>query len=707
MDFIADLHIHSHYSRATSKDCIPEELFRWACLKGVYLVGTGDFTHPGWLKELGDKLAPAQEDGLYKLNDDLEREILNHVPFKCRRDVRFIFSAEISSIYKKDGKTRKIHNLILVPSIEVATKISSTLGEIGNIQSDGRPILGLDSKILLDLCLEICPDVIFIPAHIWTPHFSLFGAYSGFDKLEDCFEDLSENIFALETGLSSDPAMNFRLSALDKYNLVSNSDAHSGKNLAREGNYFKCEPSYGRIRSALMDKSSDQFQGTFEFFPEEGKYHFDGHRNCGIRWSPEETIKADGLCPICGKKITHGVMHRVDALADRELGIKPKGAKPYDSLIPLPEILANYFNCGVNTKKVNNAYFRLLHNIGTEWEMLTQTSYDELKSFTNSIIAEGILRVRNGNVKIMPGFDGEYGKIEVFSKEELAQKKGFVGLLSPVKKKEIHEHYQKKDYLKVKSVEPSCIQSDQSFFKEPDSPPSDQLNATQRMCVSDSDGPIIVRAGPGTGKTRTLVYKIADLIQQKGVPADAIMAVTFTRKAATEMRERLNTLLQESTISSSLCIIGTIHQICATILKEHGIVKDFKLFQPHDCISLLERIVERTIKRKYPDFTYSYSKLLQKISLFKTGRASTTFINEKEEEFLTILMPAYKAALSFHKALDYDDLIIDTVHLLSNDSSLLHSLRSHFQYILLLAQMAVGIYLARGQKERGYFIREV
>ena len=249
MDFIADLHIHSHFSRATSKDCIPEELFRWACLKGITLLGTGDFTHPGWLDELSNKLVPAKEDGLYKLADDLKQNMLRQVPSKCSQDVRFVFSAEISSIYKKDGKTRKIHNLILSPSLDVARKISSTLDKIGNVRSDGRPILGLDSRILLEMCLEISPQVIFIPAHIWTPHFSLFGAYSGFDRLEDCFEDLSENIFALETGLSSDPAMNWRLSALDKYTLVSNSDAHSGKNLAREGNYFKCDLSYFTITS--------------------------------------------------------------------------------------------------------------------------------------------------------------------------------------------------------------------------------------------------------------------------------------------------------------------------------------------------------------------------------------------------------------------------------------------------------------------------
>ncbi|MGA1869095.1 MAG: UvrD-helicase domain-containing protein [bacterium] len=672
-DFIADLHIHSHYSRATSKDCIPEELFRWACLKGIFLLGTGDFTHPGWLEELDAKLVPAEEEGLYALRNDLEQEIIRQVPLKCRRDIRFIFSAEVSSIYKKEGKTRKIHNVILVPSIDIAKKISCALGEIGNIHSDGRPILGLDSKILLDLCLEICPEVIFIPAHIWTPHFSLFGAYSGFDRLEDCFEDLSDNIYALETGLSSDPAMNYRLSALDKYNLVSNSDAHSGKNLAREGNYFKCEPSYRGIRAALIDKSSDQFKGTFEFFPEEGKYHFDGHRNCGIRWSPEETIKADGLCPKCGKKITCGVMHRVDALADREMGLQPEGSKPYDRLIPLPEILANYFACGVNTKKVNTMYFRLLHNIGNEWHILTQSPFDELKSYTNAVIAEGIIRVRNGKVKIKPGFDGEYGHIEVFSKEELAHKKGFVGLLSPEKKSE-----PKRIRRKKKAEDAHIHRPSHPSVKKTDSSYSHNLNSLQKICVEESDGPVIVRAGPGTGKTRTLIYRIADLVQSKGVSVENIIAVTFTRKAASEMKDRLTVLFKDTDLCRRLWL-GTFHQICGDILRKYGSFKDFRLFQPHDCLALLERL----IKRQFPESTNSSSKLLQKISFYKTGRAHEPFLNKEEKIFFDALIPAYKKALSIYNALDYDDLIITTVDILSHTPSLLDSFRSQFNHILI------------------------
>jgi len=312
MSFIADLHIHSKYSRATSRDLNPENLWRWAQLKGITVIGTGDFTHPAWLKELREKFNPAK-DGLFTLKRDL---MTAELPDSCRSDVFFMLSAEISCIYGKNGRTRKIHSILLVPGFSDAEKINARLSQIGNLHSDGRPILGLDAKELLKIVLDISPQAMVIPAHAWTPHFSVFGAASGFDSIEECYEELSPHIHAIETGLSSDPLMNWRLSALDRITLISNSDAHSPAKLGREGNIFDTDVSYRAITGAL--KTQTGFTGTIEFFPEEGKYHYDGHRGCGVSFTPKETIRHHGICPVCGKKLTIGVMHRVERLADRE-----------------------------------------------------------------------------------------------------------------------------------------------------------------------------------------------------------------------------------------------------------------------------------------------------------------------------------------------------------------------------------------------------
>ena len=302
--YIADLHIHSKYSRATSKECVPEYLDLWARRKGIDLIGTGDFTHPAWRGELKEKLTPSEE-GLYILRDDAR---ISDPTVLGTKQTRFVVSGEISSIYKKNGKVRKVHNVILLPSLEDADTLSHKLEAIGNIHSDGRPILGLDSRDLLEITLESCPQAVFIPAHIWTPHFSLFGAFSGFDTIEECFEDLTPYIHALETGLSSDPPMNWRVSALDRYHLVSNSDAHSPAKLGREANIINSELSYPALKKALEGGVKEGFGGTIEFFPEEGKYHFDGHRNCGLCLTPAQSEEYGGKCPVCGKKITIGCL---------------------------------------------------------------------------------------------------------------------------------------------------------------------------------------------------------------------------------------------------------------------------------------------------------------------------------------------------------------------------------------------------------------
>lgn len=357
--YIADLHIHSKYSRATSKDAVLEALELWAGYKGIDLIGTGDFTHPAWRNELKEKLEPA-EDGFYRLKKEFCRkpDRTNEI----ERQPRFIVTGEISSIYKKNNKVRKIHNLILLPSLEAAEVLSQKLSLIGNIHSDGRPILGLDSRSLLEITLETSPNAVFIPAHIWTPHFSLFGAFSGFDKIEECFEDLTPHIHALETGLSSDPAMNWRVSALDRFTLVSNSDAHSPQKLGREANLIDGEFSYMGLKNSI--ETSNGFLGTIEFFPEEGKYHFDGHRNCKLCLSPEETKRLGGKCPVCGKKITIGVQYRVNELADRETPVRPAQAKDFESLAPLPEVIAASTGLSLASKKTERQYFDMLYHLG-------------------------------------------------------------------------------------------------------------------------------------------------------------------------------------------------------------------------------------------------------------------------------------------------------------------------------------------------------
>ena len=407
--FIADLHIHSKYSRATSKDCVPELLDLWARRKGIHILGTGDFTHPAWREELRNKLIPSAQ-GLYTLKKEFRRET------ELAGDVfspQFMVSGEISSIYKKNGKVRKVHNLILLPSLEGAELISRKLETMGfNLRSDGRPILGLDSRDLLEIVLEACPEAIFIPAHIWTPHFSLFGAYSGFDDITECYEDLTGYIFALETGLSSNPLMNWRISALDDFTLVSNSDAHSPSNLGREANLFNTELSYPHMFKALKNRKTGEFGGTIEFFPEEGKYHYDGHRVCGVRWKPADTKAAGGVCPVCGGRITVGVLHRIEDFADRAEGFIPASAKPFESLIPLPEVIAASVGFTTASKKVKEIYASMIQNIGPEFFVLREATIGDIESAAGSAIAETIRRLRCGEVEIQPGYDGVYGKIK-------------------------------------------------------------------------------------------------------------------------------------------------------------------------------------------------------------------------------------------------------------------------------------------------------
>lgn len=438
MRIIADLHIHSPYSRAVSKEMTLENLDIWARFKGITVMGTGDFTHPQWIKEIKMKLEPA-ESGLYKLKDSINissrqgsnnnKILFERSPVespagsstgRSREDTktRFLLTVEISSIYSKGGKTRRVHNLIFVPSIETAEKINAQLGIRGNIKSDGRPILGLDSKELAKIVFNTDPRAVFIPAHAWTPWFSVFGSMSGFDTLEECFDEYAKNIFAIETGLSSDPAMNWRLSKLDPIALISNSDSHSLQRIGREANVFDTELSYDGIINAIKSHDPQKFLFTVEFFPEEGKYHYDGHRLCKFSCGPEETKRLKKICPKCGKPMTVGVMYRVEELADRKLGEKSPNAIPFKSLVPLDEIIAGALGVGTASKKVKAEYKAMVEKIGSEFAILVDTKKSDLERVTTPEIVEGIMRVRSGKLHIEPGFDGEYGHVKIFEEGE-------------------------------------------------------------------------------------------------------------------------------------------------------------------------------------------------------------------------------------------------------------------------------------------------
>ena len=416
MRFYADLHIHSKYSRATSRDLDFENLAYWGRKKGITVIGTGDFTHPAWFAEIKEKLVPA-EPGLFKLKPDLERHVLEKLPALCHGTTRFMLSVEISTIYKKGDKVRKIHHLVYAPSLEKAEKINRALEKIGNIRSDGRPILGLDSRHLLEIVLSAGEDCYLVPAHIWTPWFAVLGSKSGFDRVADCYGDLANHVFAVETGLSSDPEMNWKVSHLDRYRLMSNSDAHSPGKLGREVCVFNSALDYYAMRKAL--ETGVRYGGTLEFFPEEGKYHLDGHRNCGVRFTPEESKAHEGICPVCQKPLTLGVMYRVEELADRHSHEKPQGATGFQSIVPLPEILGEIHGTSPTTQTVGRSFEALLHALGPELDILTQKPLEEVEKASSSLMAEAIRRMRQGNVLRDAGFDGEYGKIKLFKEEEL------------------------------------------------------------------------------------------------------------------------------------------------------------------------------------------------------------------------------------------------------------------------------------------------
>lgn len=403
--FIADFHIHSKYSRATSKDMEILSLAKWAKIKGISMLGTGDFTHPLWFSEIKDKLEET-DYGVYGYEG-----------------INFMLTTEVSNIYFKAGRTRKVHNMIFAANFKIAEEINKLLGEYGALESDGRPILGLECEKMAKMLFAIEPEILIVPAHAWTPHFSIFGSNSGFDSPEECFEDQTQKVFSLETGLSSDPAMNWRWSKLDRFCLTSNSDAHSPSKIGREANVFSGKINYKDLRDILKTKDRKRFLYTIEFFPEEGKYHWDGHRACKARLSPDESMRIHNQCPVCGKNVTVGVMHRLSKLADRKDGFVLESSPQFKSVVPLAEIISESLNMSPDSATVEKEYFQLVKNFGSEFKILLYAPEEELAEKCPPKIVKGIINMRMGNVDVIPGYDGEYGKVKVFKEGEAKSEK--------------------------------------------------------------------------------------------------------------------------------------------------------------------------------------------------------------------------------------------------------------------------------------------
>lgn len=664
MPWVADLHIHSHFSMATSKECNPVNLRRWAALKGVALVGTGDFTHPGWRAELRERLLPA-EPGFYKLKETSAPEIPG------QPEVRFIVTGEISTIYKKNDRTRKVHHLVLLPSLEAADRISDRLEALGmNIRSDGRPILGLDSYLLFQLILEAAPEAIFIPAHIWTPHFSVFGSNSGFDTIEECYGDLTPQIAALETGLSSDPAMNWRWSALDRFNLVSNSDAHNPQNLAREANLFETQFSYPGLKTALQDKASDRFAGTLEFFPEEGKYHLDGHRNCQICWEPSITRENGMICPVCNRKVTVGVLHRLVELADRPEGFRPEHAKPFLSLVPLREIIGAAMNVGAATRKTERIYYDLLHEFGPELDILMKADLERITAKAGTLIATGIQRLRERKVLIRPGYDGEYGVISLFDEAErreiLGQNTLFVTekVTKPVRKKSLMEGQNETGTF---SGGPANLKKSQMELGA-------ELSPEQKEVVSSAAASISVIAGPGTGKTRTLVERIVYLIREQRIDPAEITAVTFTNKAATEIKTRLAKIFSGAALINRLNL-GTFHSLAWRLLNMDPAGPVEQLVDSAEAEELVKEVL-REEKSSLP-----YREALRMIGLIKNK-----YLWEDRQVVpadMEAIFQAFQKKLAAYRRCDFDDIMLKAVALWEESPCWLEQLKSRFTYLLV------------------------
>jgi DNA helicase-2/ATP-dependent DNA helicase PcrA len=708
MKISADLHIHSHYSRATSPKLSPPWLDRWARIKGISLLGTGDCTHARWLEELREQLDDGEE-GFYLLKKEVRRAFGSGPALEeglpepgegtggSLGDPRFVLTGEISTIYKKGDRTRKIHHLIILPGFRAAAAFNAKLERIGNIASDGRPILGIDSRDLLGLLLEADERSILIPAHIWTPWFSVLGAKSGFDSVEECYGDLSSFITAIETGLSSNPPMNWAVPGLDSYSIVSNSDAHSPDKLGREATLFEMDMSYTSLRAALAPDSGGErkITGTVEFFPQEGKYHYDGHRKCGVRLDPGEAAEAGGLCPVCGKALTRGVMSRVLELAGRpvdEAAACPPGSegtnrRPYFSLIPLKELLGEILETGAGSKKVEAAYNSLIEKGGSEFSLLMDAEKGYLARLkvpgvSGELLVEAVTRMRSGEVSVSPGCDGEYGAVRVFAGAVPAESEG--GLFGelprtlPVRKEAVI----KKSELKPGTGDSPAPAEDfspaekRSFTPDPAQAEAASYNGKQALII----------AGPGTGKTAVLAASIVRLIGEGTDPA-SILAVSFTVKAAAELKERIRRFSGDVAVT-----VATFHSFCCSVLREQhgaaGLAEDFGILGEEEREALLREVCSsgesgkgRKKVRRLGDYIEERKRFL-----LLPGETSSCFGAAecpKPDPGLEGLYGEYRRRLRERGLLDFDDLVAGTVRLLASRKKILDFYRQKLRYVFV------------------------
>lgn len=639
MRYIADLHIHSPFSRATSKAGNLQGLAAWARVKGIHLLGTGDFTHPGWFSQLKEQLVPA-EPGFYKLKDEAIPPALPQVT-PVALPSRFLLTAEISSIYKRHGAVRKVHNLLYVPDFASAERINSVLAGIGNIESDGRPILGLDSRDLLEILLEKAPEGFLVPAHIWTPWFSLFGSRSGFDTIEECYGDLSPHVFALETGLSSDPDMNRLIPPLDRFALISNSDCHSPGKLGREANIFDTGFNFFALRQALKNPLTEAFAATIEFYPEEGKYHCDGHRNCRICLEPAETRKIGATCPVCSKPLTVGVLHRVMELAERTEPYYPPGSPAVHSLIPLPEVLGEILGAGPATKGVMALYSRVIARFGSEFNLLLNTPVDEINRMS-PVLGEAVARIRTGRVIRTPGYDGEFGVIRVFAEGEREELAGQISLFAGKKTGPLPRKQERGPLPLEKKPSPPADRP-----QAPRNPNPEQLAA-----ITSRAETILVAAGPGTGKTFTLVARIEHLLAAENARPEEMVAITFTNRAAREMRTRLERDLGEA---AQPIFVGTFHGYCLALLRKEN----------PDLMIIGEDDRDLYLRKAFPALPRADHHILKKqlaahVDQLNRGTLPTGAA-------LPDLLQRYLASLTPNQAIDLDLVIPRCVERLSRD----------------------------------------
>jgi DNA helicase II / ATP-dependent DNA helicase PcrA len=667
--FYADLHIHSKFSRACSRDCDLEHLALVGRRKGIGVIGTGDFTHPRWFEELSSTLVPA-EPGLFRLREDLERAVEARLPASCRGPVRFLLSVEISTIYKRAERTRKVHHLLYMPDLASAARCTAALRRIGNLASDGRPILGLDSRDLLEITLESGEGAYLVPAHAWTPWFSPLGSKSGFDRVEDCYADLAEHIFALETGLSADPEMCWRVSGLDRYRLVSNSDAHSPPALGREATVLDTDLDYWAIRRAL--ETGQGFAGTVEFFPEEGKYHLDGHRKCGVRMEPAETRRHGGLCPVCGKPPTVGVLHRVEELADRPPGARPPGAAGFRNLIQLPELAGEVLGVGPRSKAVTAVVAGLVDRLGPELDILERIPVDDIAKAGPPLLAEAIDRVRRGAVIREAGYDGEYGIIRVFTPDELRSSPSTATLFEPDPTLPVPT-----PPLGARSPTPPGAPAPRppvSGAPDPVAGVLGGLDPEQRVAAGAGEGPLLVVAGPGTGKTRTLTHRLAYLVAERGLAAERCLAITFTRRACAELQERLDALVPGD---ARRMVVTTFHGLGLRILREQheavGLGPGFRVADDTERLELLTELLgcpEREARRLLPELVRR-----------KRARAARWPDLDAEPSEVAGPLARYEAAMRKLDLVDLDDLLALPVTLLAGDPALAARYRARFGFV--------------------------